>query len=186
MFASFFIIGLVGSALAPPPSPNTDSAGVQIPTAGLEALKSRPIRVIQGNVPTVHNECPTLSDTRVVNLGCSEAAALIEKLKEAQAKLGKGDQSYFELLSGSLASNQMTKTSPRDVFLKTQFEKASVIERVRTDNRLWQPFKLSYVGASHSYGPSGLVQFYWDIEVVLGSSGRIERVQMIYKPPPPF
>jgi hypothetical protein len=32
----------------------------------------------------------------------------------------------------------------------------------------------------------GLGQLYWDIEVVLGFDGNIERVLMIYKPPAPF
>lgn len=59
------------------------------------------------------------------------------------------------------------------------FQKVWNIEPVRTDNPLWQPYRLAYA-------PNGLGQLYWDIEVVLGINGNIERLLMIYKPPAPF
>lgn len=73
----------------------------------------------------------------------------------------------------------MTEVSPREAFLQVPFKKVWNIERGRTDNSLWQPYRLSYA-------PNGLGQLYWDIEVVLGFYGDIERVLMIYKPPAPF
>jgi hypothetical protein len=73
----------------------------------------------------------------------------------------------------------MTRVSARDAFLQVRFDDVWNFERVRTDNRGWQPYKLAYA-------PKGLGQLYWDIEVVLGSDGNIERVLMIYKQPAPF
>ncbi|HEX8444130.1 MAG TPA: hypothetical protein VF631_10845 [Allosphingosinicella sp.] len=78
-----------------------------------------------------------------------------------------------------MASSETTKVSPRDAFLQVPFKRVWNIERVQTDNRLWQPHRLAYA-------PNGPGQLYWDIEVVLGSEGEIERVLMIYKPRAPF
>lgn len=135
-----------------------------------------------GAPPSVTNDCETAPNAQVRNLTCSEAADLIEKLKQARAALETGKQLYFELLSGGLASSPFTKVSPRDVFLKMPFEKATIIERVKTENRLWQPYKLAYATGSRGIGPMGSVEFGWDMEVVLGFTGRIERVQMVAKP----
>lgn len=121
----------------------------------------------------------TPTEQQLRGLDESEAAALISKLKDAQGKLRAGEFQSFQLISGSIAAYEMTKVSPRDAFLQVSFEEVWEIERVTTDNRLWQPFKLAYA-------PNGLGQLYWDIEVVLGANGQIERVMMIYKPPAPF
>ena len=116
---------------------------------------------------------------QLVGLSASEASALLAKVKDAQRRLKTGQFLPFELLAGSLASSEAAKISPRDAFLAVAFDKVWEIQRVRTDNRLWQPFKLAYA-------PKGLGQLYWDIEVVLGINGNIERVLMVYKPPAPF
>jgi hypothetical protein len=120
---------------------------------------------------------PPTRQLRGLNAG--EASALVVKLSEAQNKLRAGEFQSFELMSGSIAGYDMIKVSPRDAFLQVSFQQVWEIERVPTDNRLWQPFKLAYA-------PDGLGQLYWDIEVVLGASGQLERVTMIYKPPAPF
>lgn len=120
---------------------------------------------------------PPTQQLRGLNAG--EASALVAKLSEAQIKLRAGEFQSFELISGSIAGYDMVKVSPRDAFLQVSFQQVWQIERVPTDNRLWQPFKLAYA-------PDGLGQLYWDIEVVLGASGQLERVTMIYKPPAPF
>jgi hypothetical protein len=112
-------------------------------------------------------------------LSAEEAIALISKLDDAQRRLRAGEFQSFELLAGSVASYDMAKVSPRDAFLQVPFGNVWNIERVRTDNRLWQPYRLAYA-------PNGLGQLYWDIEVVLGVNDNIERVLMIYKPPAPF
>lgn len=129
--------------------------------------------------------CELLPNVPVRNISCSEAASLIEVLKQAQTNMATGKQLHFELLSGGLASGPMTKVTPREAFMKISFEKALSIDRVKTQNKLWQPYKLSYATGSHGYGPSGLVEFYWDIEVVLGFTGGIQRVHMASKPPSP-
>ena len=122
---------------------------------------------------------PVPAARQLSGLGAEEAAALLAKLEEAQRRLKAGEFQSFQLLAGSLASYDMTKTSPRDAFLGVPFEKVWNIERVRTSNRLWQPYRLSYA-------PDGLGEPYWEIEAVLGSAGNIERVLMVYKPPAPF
>lgn len=118
--------------------------------------------------------------TRQLNgLSSQEANDLIAKLEDAQRILKAGKFQSFELLAGSIASYQKTEVSPRDAFLQVPFKSVWNVERVRSDNKLWQPYRLAYA-------PDGLGKLYWDIEVVLGINGDIERVSMTYKPPAPF
>ena len=116
---------------------------------------------------------------QLIGLSAGEADALIGKLESAQRLLTTAKFQNFELLVGSIASYEMTKVSPRSAFLRVPFKQVWDIKKVSTDNPLWQPYTLAYA-------PNGLRQLYWDIEVVLGFDGNIERVQMIYKPPAPF
>jgi len=108
-----------------------------------------------------------------------EATDLLAKLGHAQRALRAGDFQSFELLAGSTASYPAASISPRDALLEVQFEKAWEIKRGSRDNPRWQPYRIAY-------SPDGLGRTYWDIEVVLGANGAIERVLMIYKPPAPF
>jgi hypothetical protein len=117
--------------------------------------------------------------TRQLNgLSSQDATDLIAKLEIAQRQLRAGKFQSFELLSGSIASYDKTKVSPREAFLQVPFRSVWEVERVRTDNELWQPYRLAYA-------PDGLGKLYWDIEVVLGLEGQIERVSMTYKSPAP-
>ena len=144
-------------------------------------MKQPPIvRVVRSPNSTRIDDCPSLPDAHVVNMTCSEADALIERLKATQTALKHGEPLYFDLLSGAPASEAMTKVSPREAFLNMAFEKSFIIERVRTDNSLWQPYKFAY-------RPAGANQMIWDVEVALGfSEERIMRVLMRYGEPPPF
>lgn len=123
--------------------------------------------------------CPSLSNAQAQNLSCAEAVALIDQLEDAQKKLRSGEKLAFELFSGAPVLDPMTKVPPRDAFLKMPFEKAFIIRRVETDNRLWQLYKIAVK-------PTGSVGSIWDIEAVRGFSGEIQQVQMRYGPPPPF
>ncbi len=116
---------------------------------------------------------------QLVNITEPEANELIQKLKQAQRQLKAGESPRFELLTGSLAFLDAIRVSPREAFLAMPFDRVWEIERSRTDNRLWQPYKLAYA-------PKGPGQLYWKIEVVLGFYGDIERITMVYKPPAPF
>jgi len=148
----------------------------------LATAATEPPRVVirQGRAPAVHNDCPRFPNAQVRDLTCADAAALVEKLKEAQTKLAKGEPLYFDLLSGAVASDPMTKVSPREAFVKMPFAKSFIIERVSPGSLIWQPYKLAYK-------PPGAGQPIWDIEIVLGySEKRILKVQMLYKPPAPF
>lgn len=100
-------------------------------------------------------------------------------MEEAQRNLKAGKFESFELLAGSIASYDEAKFLPRDVFLKVPFKSVWTVERVRSDNELWQPYRLAYA-------PDGLGKRYWEIEVVLGIDGNIQRVAMTNKPPAPF
>jgi hypothetical protein len=132
---------------------------------------------------TAHAEAtliqPVPAKRQFSGISATDANELLAKVKEAQSRLKRGEFLPFELLAGSAASYEATKISPRETFLAVPFDEVWNIQRVRTDNRSWQPFKLAY-------SPMGLGQLYWDIEIVLGSSGNIERVLMIYKAPAPF
>ncbi len=132
-----------------------------------------------GSSAQATNAAAVPAQPRLAGLTADEAAALIAKLDQAQRRLKRGEFQAFELLAGSIASYDKTKVSPRKAFLDVRFNQVWSIQRVRTDNRMRQPYRLSYA-------PEGLGKLYWDIEVVLGSNGNIERVLMIYKPPAPF
>jgi len=115
---------------------------------------------------------------RLRGLSAAEAEALIGQLRDLQRRLRSGEAIFFALLSGAPASYPMTRVSPRDAFLSLSFDRVERIERVQTGNRSWQPFKLELT-------PNGSGGLYWDIEVALGFYGQVERVEMMYMPPPP-
>ena len=101
------------------------------------------------------------------------------KVADAQARLKNGEKAYFELLSGAPASYPMTRTAPRDAFLNLPLANTFSVERKATDNKLWQPYRIIVL-------PDGPGKLLWDVEVVLGINGQIERIAMLYRPPAPF
>jgi hypothetical protein len=119
------------------------------------------------------------STRQLRGITAEEVSALITKLEVAQQRLKAGEFVAFELLAGSIASYEMSTVSPREAFLQVPFEKVWQVERVPSDNPLWQPYELAYA-------PDGLGKPYWEIEVVLGANGAIQRVLILYKPPAPF
>jgi hypothetical protein len=126
---------------------------------------------------TVRAQAPAAP--RLQGLSATDAQKVIGTLVAAQGKVRAGDKVYFELLSGAPASYDATLLPPRQAFLKMRFEKPDVIERVEPPNSLWQPYRLTYFGKKDD-------ELMWEVEVVLGFDGYLERVQMLYKPPPPF
>ena len=112
-------------------------------------------------------------------LTAEEAAALIAKVADAQAKVKNKEQVVFELLSGAPAFYPMTRTAPRDAFLRLPLAKTFSVERKATDNKLWRPYRIIVL-------PDGPGKLLWDVEVVLGINGQIERIEMLYRPPAPF
>lgn len=102
-----------------------------------------------------------------------------EKVANAQAKLKNEEQVVFELLSGAPAFYSMTRTTPREAFLRLPLAKTFSVERKATDNRLWQPYRIIVL-------PDGPGKLLWDVEVVLGINGQIERIEMLYRPLAPF
>lgn len=112
-------------------------------------------------------------------LTADEAAALIAKVGDAQAKLKNNEQVVFELLSGAPAFYPMTRTTPRDAFLGLPLAKTFSVERQTSANKLWQPYRIIVL-------PDGPGKLLWDVEVVLGVNGQIERIEMLYRPPAPF
>ena len=65
-----------------------------------------------------------------------------EKVANAQAKLKNEEQVVFDLLSGAPAFYSMTRTTPREAFLRLPLAKTFSIERKATHNRLWQPYRI--------------------------------------------
>ncbi len=112
-------------------------------------------------------------------LTAEDAAALIAKVADAQSKLKNNEQAVFELLSGASASYPMTRTTPRDAFLGLPLAKIFSVERKTSTNKLWQPYRIIVL-------PDGAGKLLWDVEVVLGINGQIERIEMLYRPPAPF
>lgn len=108
-----------------------------------------------------------------------EAKVLIAKVADAQAKVKRKYPVTFELLSGAPASYPMTRVAPRDAFLRLPLAKIFSVERKATDNKLWQPYRIAVL-------PDGPGKLLWDVEVVLGVNGQIERIEMLYRPPAPF
>lgn len=121
---------------------------------------------------------PVLVERQLRGLSAEEADNLISKLKAAQGKLSEGEFQSFALLSGSIASSEAALIPPREAFLNVRFSDVWRIERLDSDTRLWNPYRLSYA-------PNGLGQFYWDVEVILGINGNIEKVAMLYRSPAP-
>lgn len=119
------------------------------------------------------------SQMQLRGLTDEEAKALIAKVADAQSKVKNKEQVVFELLSGAPAFYPMTRTTPRDAFLRLPLAKTFSVERKATDNKLWQPYRIIVL-------PDGPGKLLWDVEVVLGINGQIERIEMLYRPPAPF
>ncbi len=122
---------------------------------------------------------PAAPQMQLRGLTDDEAKALIAKIADAQAKVRTEEPVVFALLSGAPASYPMTRTSPRDAFLGLPLARIFRVERKTTDNKLWQPYRIIVL-------PDGPGRLLWDVEVVLGFSGQIERIEMLYRPPAPF
>jgi len=122
---------------------------------------------------------PTAAEARLGGLDREAADALIGKLKAAQDALRGGGQLYFGLLSGAPAAYPQATLSPRDVFLKADFDRPFEISKPPSDNRLWVPYKIALQ-------PDGPGRIVCDVEVVLGINGQIERVTLYHHPPHPF
>jgi hypothetical protein len=134
--------------------------------------------VAQAAVAQSPAETASAAGPRLSGLTAAEAAALVEQLGDLQRRLRSGEQVVFTLLSGAPASWPMTRMAPRESFLGLRFGNAFSIERVRTDNPLWQPFRIVIVERPG--------QPIWNVEVVRGVNGNVERVEMAYEPAPPF
>lgn len=130
-------------------------------------------------VPVAASPEVALPERQLQGLSDKEADSLISKLEAAQEELDRDEFQAFALLSGSIASSEAALIPPRVAFLNIRFAEVWNIKRVETDTRLWNPYQLSY-------SPSGLGQLYWDVEVVLGFNGNIEKVTMLYRSPAPF
>lgn len=123
-------------------------------------------------------DAPADTELQLRGIADDEADAIVKELQKMQDQLRKGEKVYFQLISGSIASYPETAISPRQVFLDMPFETTAWFRRTSTSNPLWKPYKLDIPTA-----PGSLV---WDIEVVIGFYGNIERVEMFFRPPHPF
>ena len=135
-------------------------------------------------VGSAHAQTPgppaAIHDVQLWNISPEATGDLIRKVKQAQEALRRGDDLYFQLLSGAPASYPMTETSPREAFLNADFSRPFEVRRVEEpDNPLWKRHKVTLI-------PNGLGNLMWDVEVVMGVNDNIERVEMFYRPPPPF
>ena len=127
----------------------------------------------------VHASAPAAAVPQLKGLDANDAQIVSGKLVEAQRAVRAGDKVYFELLAGAPAVYDATLVPPRRAFLNMHFEHPDVVERLDAPNSLWRPYRLTYFGKKGG-------ELMWEIEVVLGFNDQLERVQMLYKPPPPF
>lgn len=111
------------------------------------------------------------------NLTQADAARIIATVKDAQESLRRDEKLYFELLSGAPASYAQTQITPRDAFLALSFDAPFSMENKSTGNRLWQPYRLEITG-EHS--------LVWQVDVILGVSNRLQRIEILARPPHPF
>lgn len=134
---------------------------------------------IQPTTLSAHSEVPASSERQLQGLSPLEASELIAKLSDAQERVRSGQFQSFELLSGSVATYEITKVSPRDVFLDLPFDQVWQIERLPSGGLPGQSFRLDYA-------PDGLGKPYWEIDTVVATSGNLERVTLVYRAPAPF
>lgn len=142
---------------------------------GMLALAGAPNAIAASAL--IQSETP--SSRQYGSLPTTETADLIAKIVAAQNKLRVGEDAYFQLLTGAPASYPMTMTAPREAFLAADFSEPFSIERLSHCNSNWKPYRLILT-------PDGVGNLLWDVKVVLGSTGRIEKVQMLQRPPHPF
>lgn len=112
-------------------------------------------------------------------LSSAEAADLAAKLADAQTRLRNGEPLMFALLSGAPASYPMAGIAPREAFIALPLDRTLRFERKSSSSKLWRPYRLIIL-------PEGPGKLLWDVEVVLGFNGQIERIEMLYRPPAPF
>src|SRR4051812_4275936 len=121
---------------------------------------------------------PAAAPARLEGLTEAQAAQLIGTLREAQRGLRAGEKLYFDLLSGAPASYDMTKVSPREAFLGLDLGQLFSIARLDRNRVALDTYRVTVQPER-----GGLL---WDVEIRLGSSGNLERVEMFYRPPAPF
>tara|TARA_R110002167_G_scaffold9558_14_gene44225 strand:+ start:1376 stop:1990 length:615 start_codon:yes stop_codon:yes gene_type:complete len=139
-----------------------------------QALAATPVLAQQVSQPAAQSW-----ETRLRGLDADEAAALIDQLKQAQDGLRRGDTLHFDLLAGAPASYPMTMTSPREAFLSVDFSHPFTVERVSPADSPRKTYRMAVL-------PNGVGALYWDVRVVPGFNGTLERVEMVYRAPAPF
>lgn len=116
---------------------------------------------------------------KLQGLSRAEADALIVRLQNLQKRLRAGVFVSTELLSGGTGSDPMTQVAPRQAFLEMQFDQSFEIRRLPPQIPLRQAY-------TFTVAPDGLGNPMWFVEIDLGASGHIERVEMLHKAPAPF
>ena len=132
--------------------------------------------------PAAHAEgvpvVPVPAERQLSGVSPGEADAIIAQLKDAQQSLRESKFENFVLRSGSIASYEETTIAPREAFLQVPFDEVWKVDRV-TNTRAGPTYRLAYA-------PKGLGQRYWDIDVRLSGTGKLEEVTLTYIPPAPF
>lgn len=117
-----------------------------------------------------------------MGISASEADKLIAEIQELQRQVKSGEAPPSGLLSGGSISTSAVKIAPEEIFVNMPFDRAFIIEREEPVNRFWRPYSI-VVRPKIATTDRNLI---WEIEVVLGANDKIERVEMSYKPAPPF
>jgi len=137
------------------------------------------VAVALSDPPNAYNSAPAQQlESKLQGLSPAEANSLIEKLQHAQRELTAGKSETFELLAGSPASYPAAQVAPRRAFLDMSFDRPWSVEREPAAG-LWQPYELRYF-------PPGPHSLMWKVNVIVGQTGELIRVEMLYTAPPPF
>jgi hypothetical protein len=117
-------------------------------------------------------------ETKLQGVSAEEVSLLITKLEQAQAALRAGKKETFELLTGAPAFYAANEVTPRATFLGMSFRQPWSAARSETTG-LWRHYELRYF-------PPGPHSLMWKVNVVVGQTRQLVRVEMLYTAPPPF
>ena len=119
--------------------------------------------------------CPS----QVSGLTQAQANDILQRLKNAQEGLRRGDRLTFDLLTGAgsgvEASAQAATTSPRDAFLGLSFDRPFVVRPSRSRNGTWVEYEIEL-------WPGCTDALLWGVTVAFDMDGTtLRRIEALYR-----
>ena len=116
------------------------------------------------------------------SIPADETSWVLDALRQEQAKLRDGRNTYFDLSSGAPASYDQNRIGPRDAFVALDLDDVWQIERKSRDGEVFPRYQLTLM-------PDGHNAPIWTVDVTMTwprDVMRIIEVAMFYGPPAPF